>query len=500
MPRYEVTNLDNKGKQNVEKRSMAQLGKSPLYNLEKTLRDIVRQKITGISLTNGYNNSFGSVQNSFRIVVVGHKPLEREDHVSSNKSGPSRLSERNHGRKKKIYETCDVIDFLLNYYYHIPKYPSICLEPSHPTNTCQWQRSVHAKENGFQINLRKYNCDSTKLSQMRNLQRREQVQEGGYLAKIHTQNPVQKPQNREKVNYAKECSKEFKNHHKEIASKADNQLTPSDGKGYLLEKTHAYQVKDSKSRSQNQVSSSIRSADLVLELTDFFEEISSGSECFSETLTVNKEEKEKSVVTYENAPEGGTLHADKIITYNQEIRSRQPTLYSKWKHFGEKKHCNQLRNTVSRSTYEQRRSLLEGGNNSMRAENSNRKREKIVAPKHLFDKGNYHKSSSSYLLTNSPRRRRRFSNDTFDQKVNYRPFHIPTTSSKCTNTFYSRHFPQRRETLWKSEYNRDTRRFKRHEHSTDFRLTSHNYHVRRNSQKYIDSRRYLRKYPSSSYF
>lgn len=200
-----------------------------------------------------------------------------------------------------------------------------------------------------------------------------------------------------------------------------------------------------------------------MELTDFLEDISSDSDCFNETLSINQEEKEKSVVTYESVPEKGSLDTDKTITCNQEIRSSQQTLYSKWKHDGEEKYSKyQLRKSGNRSKYELRCSWLKRKNNSMSDEKSNCKKRELLAPKYLFDKGNYHKSSSSDLLDHITRKRRRISNYLFGQKVNYRPSHVPITSSKCANVFYLGDFPNRRETLWKSEYNQDSRRFKRH--------------------------------------
>lgn len=453
----------------MEGRNRAQLHESSLH-CRKNGNNSVRKKGTGQLSTNECNDIFDFDQNSLQIALIQGQPPEKEDHLSSN-NYPSILTEQDHGKKNR--ETCDLIDFLLNQYHHIPKYPSICLEPSHPTSTRQWQRSVHATGNGFQINLRKYKCDSTRLSQMQNL---------------HTQDPVQKPQNRAKVYYAKGCSKEFKNHRKDTASEADDQLTPTDGKGPLLEETHAYQVKDSKSGSQSQFSSPKMSAEL--ELADFLEEISSDSECFNETLILNKEEEEKSVAIYENAPERGSLDAE-VITNNQEIRSSQPTLYSKCKHFGEEKHSKyQFRKSVKRFKYEQRCSLLEGENNFMRVENSNSKLEKRRGPKFMFDQGNYHKSSSGSLLGNVTRKRRWFRNNTFYQRVNYRPFHVPT-SSKFTNTFYSRRFPQRRQTMRKARYNQNVRRFTRHENSTYSRPTSDNYNIRCHNQKHTGNRSYL---------
>lgn len=416
----------------MEERNRAQLHESSL-RCRKNGNDSVRKKETGQLFTNECNDIFDFDQTSLQITLIQGQPPEKEDHLSSN-NYPFRLSEQD--LCKKNHETCDLLDFLLNYYYHTPKYPPICLEPSHPTSTCQWQRSVHATGNGFQINLRKYQCDSTSLSQMENL---------------HIQGPVQKPQNRAQIYYAEGCSEEFKNQPRDTASESDDQLTPTDGKGHLLEKTHAYQVKDSNSGSQSQFSSPKRSAEL--ELADFLEEISSDSECFNETLIINTEEEEKSVAIYENPPERGSLDAE-VITNNQEIRSSQPTLHSECKNFEEEKHSKyHFRKPVKRFKYGQRYSWLEDENNSMRVENSNSKMKKRLGPKYMFGQGNYRKSSSGYLLGNNITRKRRWlCYNTFYQRVNYRLFRAPT-SSKFTNAFYSRRFPQRRQTMWKTRNN-----------------------------------------------
>lgn len=497
MPRYQVAN-----KRKPKKKKRTQLHKSSHYHWRKKIEYSVRKEKMGKLLTNEYNHSV-SDQNTLQISLIKDQPLEKEDHLNSNDYYHSQFSERDHDRKDEIYETYDFIDFPLNHYYQTPEYPSICLEPSHPTSTCQWQRSVHAKGNGFQVNLRKCNCHSITSSQTQKLQRREQVQEDDYGANSNTEDLVHKPQKRAKVDYAKECSKEFKNHYKDTVSEAHDQLTPTDGKGYLLEKTYAYQVRDSKSRTQSQVSSFKRSENLKLEFTDFLEEISSDSEWFGETLSINKEEKEKSVVTCESTPEGGSLDTDEVITYNQQIRSSQPTLYSKWKHFGEEKFSeHQLGKPSKRSKYEQRCLWLEDENNSMRTKNSNSKKEEKLAPKYMFYQGNFHKSSSSDVLDDSTRKKSKFSDNTFDQKINYRPFYVPTASSQCVNAFYSRCFPQRREFLQKSEYNQDVRMFKRHANSTDFMPTLDNYPIRRNSQEHIDCGSYNlgKNYTSSIYF
>ncbi|XP_066879243.1 A-kinase anchor protein 17B-like isoform X1 [Kogia breviceps] len=502
MPRYQVSKSDNKRKQKMKKRATAHLRKSSHHLGEKKLRYSARKERTGKLLTSEYNHSLLPDRNSLQIAMTEGQSLEKEDCHGSNKSCSSRLVERDHGRKQKIYETDEFIDYLLNY-YQTPKYARICLEPSHITSTCQWQRAVHAKGSGFQISLRKHKSHFTSLSQMQNLDRREQVQEDDSWTKICTQDPEHKPQKRGKVDYAKECRmfKEFKHHCKDTVCEAGDRPSPTFGKSHLLEQTRAYQVQDSISTSQSQVSSPTRSADFDLELTDFLEEISSDSECFSEILSINKEEKEKSVATCDSSPEEGSLDTDEIITCDSEIRSSQQTLYSEWKHEEEKYSKYELRKPGKRSNYELRCSWLEGENNSIRDEKSNSRKREILAPKYLFDESYHHESSASDQLDTVTRKRRRFSDSTFDQKVNYRPFHVPITSSKSANASSLGDFPKRREAPRKSEYNQDARRFKRYESSEDFMLNSDNYYIRRNGQEHIDYGSYLgNNHTSSLYF
>ncbi|XP_023441612.2 A-kinase anchor protein 17B isoform X1 [Dasypus novemcinctus] len=497
MPKYQVAKSDNKRKQKMKKTGTLLCKSSHCLGRKKS-KCSARKERTGKLLSDRYNHSLVSDQNSFQITVIQGQSLEKEVYHSSNKSYSSRLLERGCGRKQ-IYETDEFINYLLNY-YQAPKYARICLEPSHITSTCHWQRDVHAKGNDLQINLRKVGHHLTSLSQMQNLERREQVQDD-YWTKICTQDPEHKPE-RGKVDYAKECNKGFKNHCMDTASETDDQMSPSDGKICLSEKAHTHHVRDSRSRSQSRVSSPARSVDLSWDLKDFLEEISSGSECFSETVSsINKEEQEKSVVTYRSSPEKGSLDSDEIITYDQGSRSGQHTLYSKWKCDSEKKYTDyKLRKSDKKSKYELRYSWLEGENYSNRDERSNSKMRENLAPKYLFDEGYYQESSFSNLLEDIPRKRRRFSGSTFDQKVNYRPSHVPITSSKSANAFYLGDFSKRRETPWKSKHNQDARRFKRHRNSKDFMLNSDHYYIRHNSQGHIDDGSYFGRYTSSLYF
>ncbi|XP_049727667.1 A-kinase anchor protein 17B-like isoform X1 [Elephas maximus indicus] len=500
MPKYQVAKSDNKRKQKMKKKTGTHLRKSSHRLGKKKLRYSTRKETTRKFLTERYSHSLIPDQNSLQITTIEAQSSEKEDCHSSDKFDSSRLLERDCGRKQKIYETDEFIDYLLNY-YQTPKYARIFLKPGHVTSTCQWQRVVHPKGNGFQISLRKRRHHLTSFGSMQDLEWREHTQEDDYRTKICTQDPDHKPQEREKVDYAKECSKDFKNHLKDTVSEAGNQLSPADGESHLLEETHDHQIEDLKSRKKSQVSSPGRSVGLALELKDVLEEISSDSECFNETLSsVNKEEQENSVAAYHSSPEKGLLDPDEIITDGEETRSGQ-TSYSKCKQDGEKKHSKyKLRKPGKQSKNELRCSWLEGEDSSMRDKRSDSKKRK-PASKYLFDEGYYAKSSSSNLLEDITRKRRRFNGTTFDQKVNYRPSHVPIMSSESANTFYLRDFYTRRETPWKSKYNQDERRLKRHGNSEDFMLNSGNYYIRHNSQEDIDYGSYLRNnYTSSLYF
>ncbi|XP_077920074.1 A-kinase anchor protein 17B isoform X2 [Halichoerus grypus] len=501
MPKYQVAKSDNKRKQKMKKRTRAHLRKSSHHLGRKKIRYSARKERTGKLLTEEYNHSLVSDQNSLQNAMIQDQSLEKEDHCSSNKSDSSTLFEPDHGRKQKIYETDEFIDYLLNY-YQTPKYARICLEPSHIASPCQWQRAVHAKGNGFQINLRKRKHHSTSLSQMQNLATRERVQEDDCPSEICTKDPEHKPQKRGKVDYAKAWTKELKDHCQDTASETGDHLSPADGKSHLLEKTQAYQVKDSNSLSQSPVSSPGRSGDLDLELTDFLEEISSDSECFSEILSINKEEKERSVATDDSSPEKRSLNDDEITTSDREMRARPQTSSSKWNRHGEHSSSkSKLRKPGERSKYEVRFSWLEGENSSSRGEKSTSKRRATLAPKYLLDEGSYHQSGPSSLLDHITRKRRRFGDSPAGRQVHYGPAHVPMASSQSAHVFYVGGLPQRRETPRKSEYNQEARRFKRDEHSRESMLNSGNYYIRHNSQEHLDYRSYFGNgYTSSLYF
>uniref|UniRef100_A0A8C5Z136 A-kinase anchor protein 17B-like n=1 Tax=Marmota marmota marmota TaxID=9994 RepID=A0A8C5Z136_MARMA len=493
MPKYQVAKSDNKQTQKIKKRNRARLRQFSHCLRGKKLRYSTRKERTAKLLTDGYRLVSG--QNSLKTTMIQGQSLEKEDHHSSNKSYSSRFSERDHGRKEKIYETDEFINYILNY-YQTPKYARICLQPSHTTSTYQWHRDVHAKGNGFEINLRKRMPDSIIWSQIENIERREQVQKDDYCSKVCTQDPQDKPQNRGKVDYTKECSKRFKNDCKDTASETGDQLSPTDGKSHLLDD----QVQDSKSQRKSQDSSPSSSVGLDVHLTDFLEEISSDSECFSETLSINEQEKQKSVTTYHGSPEKGNLDADEIITCERKTRSNQQTSYSEWKRDGEEKYSKyKLKTPGKRSRNEPRCSWLEDESNSVNDEKNSSKKRRKMAPNYLFDEGYYHESSSSDQLEDNTKKRR-VSRSALDQNLNYRTSHVPITS-KSANAFYLGYFPKRRMSPWKADYNQDARRLKRHENSKDLIFSSDNHHVRHNSQEHIDYGSYLaNNYTSSLYF
>ncbi|KAL4844839.1 hypothetical protein H8958_020731, partial [Nasalis larvatus] len=413
--------------------------------------------------------------NSLEITIIKGQSLENGDHHGSSESC-SKLTGRGQGRKPKIHETDAFFDYLFNY-YEAPQYSRICLETSQVAGTCQWQRDVQTKGDGFQISLRKRRHHSINSSQGENLERKEQVQENDYSSNICTQDPEHK---RGKVDYAKECTNGFKTHCQETAHKAGGQLSPTDGNSCLLENTHTY-IEDSKSTRKSQVSTPHESIGLDLQLTDFLEEISSDSECFSETLSINKEEKEKSVAIFNSFSEKEPLDTDKMITRKQNTRLSQQTFISKWKSDGEKKYSNyRFRTPGRKSEYEPKWmcSWYRGESHFITHENNNGQMKEQLAPQYLFDEDYYQKPSSSYL-------ERRFSDSTLDQRVNYGPSQVPITSSRSARSFYFGNFHRRRGTPWKSEYNQNSRSFRGCNYNS-FKFNSDYHYSRQNGQEYID--------------
>lgn len=500
VPKYQVAKSQHKQKQEMKKINRAHLHQSPDHLRRKKISSSARGARAGKSLADGYNDSWVSDQSSLQNATVQGQPLEEEDRSNSHKSDSFRLFQQGCGRKLKAYETDEFIDYMFTY-YQPPNYARICLEPSGPESTRQWQRAVHAKGNGFRVTLRKRNHLSTSLSPGQALATRRQAQKDDGCSEICTRGPEHKPQKRGRVDCAKESHKEL-NHCKDTASEAGGHLSPTDAMSHLSEEIYAYEIRDFKCTSQSQDSSPKRAADLEMELTDFLEDISSDSECFSEILSIKKEDNEKSVTTYDSSREKRSLDAAEIITSDQEIRSSPQTWCSERNRDGEERYSKyELWKPVKRSRYELTRSWLEGENGSMRGEKNNSRNRETLAPKYLFDEGYYRGSSPSDLSDDMIRKRRRFDDSTFGQNVNYRPPHVPITSSNSADVFYLRGFPGRRETPWRPDYNQEVRRFKRYENSKDFRLNSDNYYIRRNSQEHSDCGSYFQNgYTSPLYY
>ncbi|KAM5221497.1 LOW QUALITY PROTEIN: A-kinase anchor protein 17B-like [Ctenodactylus gundi] len=443
MPKHRVAKSNRKRKHKMKKRTRTHSHKSSYYLEGKKLRYSRRKERSEKLLTDGYNYSLASDQNSLQITTQGQS-LERKDHYSKpHKASSSRLAERYHSRKQKIYETDEFINYLLNC-YQTPQYPRMFPEPSDITCTCQWQRYVCAKGNGFQISLKKHRHYLTNLKQMENLER-EQAQEDNDCSMICTQNPEHKPQKGGTEGYTEGYTKRFDSEYKDTAGGADDQLTPTDGESRLLEETPTHLVKDSESTRRHQVSSPFRSVNS--QLKDCLEEISSNSECFSETLSINKEKKEESVATYHSSPEERILDPDEIITCEQKTRSRQQTLYLEGKHSGEENYSKpKLKTSGKRSKSELRCSWLEGESGSIQEESSSKQRER-PAHGYLLHEGYYCVSGSSDQLEEITKKRRRVSDNTFDH----------------AKDFYLGYFFPKQEVPGKSEYNQDARSLKRHE-------------------------------------
>ncbi|XP_029786459.1 A-kinase anchor protein 17B [Suricata suricatta] len=488
VPKYHVAKSHHKRKRKMKKRSRSYFYKSSQHHKRTTIRYSSRKERAGKALADEHDSSV-SDQNSWQNARIQGQPLENEDWYSFHESNFFRLSEQWQGRKQKIYETDEFIDYMFNY-YHAPEYVRICLQPSYPVIPEQWQRAVHAKGNGFQVTLRKEKDHSASLSPVQKPATREQARDDD-LSEICTQDPEHEPQKRGRVGRAKKCSKELTNHCKDTAREAGDHLSPADGNSHLSEKMHAYQDRDSKSTSQSQPSSPNKSEDLEIQLTDFLEEISSDSECFSEILSTNKEDGEKSVTSYCSSPEKRSRNADEILTSNQ-IKSSPQTWCSEWNRDREESYSEyKLCKPVKSSKYELTYSWLTAENSFMRGERNNSKQRETLAPRYMFDEGYYRGSSSGDQLDDMTRKKRRFDDSTFGQNVNYRSPPVPIASSNSANVFYFRNFPQRREIPWLPEYNQEGRRFKRNENFKDFTLNSGNYYVRQSSQQHMDCGSYL---------
>ncbi|CAH6779945.1 Akap17b [Phodopus roborovskii] len=498
-PSNQAPKSDSKQKQKAKKRMKAPLQKSSHRPGMKQVRYSTRKEETRKGLTDRCDYSVVSDQNSLQSTMNPDQSLEKEDLGSSNASHSSRKVVINHGRKQKIYETDEFIDYLLNY-YQTPEYARFCLETNHLTSTCQWQRDVYATGDGFQVNLRKHRSHSTSLSEVEILEGKEQYQEQDW-PNMYIKAPESKSEKTEKFSYAKEFTKKLKNHYKDIASETEDHLSPTDGENYPVEKIHSH--RDSQHIRKSPVSSSLRSVDTGLPLADFLEEISSDSECFSETLSINEEEEERSVAVYNSSPEKRPLGTDKIVTCKQKTRSSQQTLYSEWKHDTEEKYSkHKVRAPGKRSKYELRYSWLKDECASIQVDRNISKSREKIAPKYMLDEGYYHESSSSDELENITRKRRRVTGTMFGQNLKYRPFHMPLMPPKRARAFYLGYFSRKRQNPWKSEYNQDVRRFKRYESSEDYMLDSGNYYVSHDdSQAHIEYGSYLGdSYSGSLYF
>lgn len=490
MPRHQIPKSDSKQKQKVKKRTKTQLQKSSHSPGAKQVRYSARKEETGKGLTDGCDYSLVSGQDSLQSTVTPDQSLEKEDQCNANESHSSRQVVINRGRKQKIYETDEFIDYLLNY-YQTPEYARFCLEASHLPSTCQWQRDVYAKGDGFQIYLRKQRSHSDSLNVVESLQEKEQDEEQDW-PEMYMKGPESKPQKTGKMNHAKELTKKLKNHYKDISSESDEHLSPPEGENYPVEKIHSHGVRDSQHTRKSPASSSLRSVDVGLPLADFLEEISSDSECFSETLSMNEEE-ERSVAVYNSSPEKRPLGTDRIGRGKQKTRSSQQTLYSEWKHDSEEKYSkHKIRAPGKRSKYELRYSWLEDECDSVRVEKNVSKTRGKVAPKYMCDEGYYRESSSSDEAENTTRKRRRLSSSVFDQNVKYRPLPMPLMPPKRARAFCLGYFSRKRQNPWKSDYNQDVRRFKRYESSEDYMLDPDNYYVSHDdNREHIEYGRYL---------
>ncbi|XP_060039450.1 A-kinase anchor protein 17B-like [Erinaceus europaeus] len=490
VPTRHIAKPDNKQRQKMKRRTHFQ--ESSHHPEKKRTRHLSRKARTREMLPRAC--VLVSDQNSLQVTMIQDQSLETEDYRSSNGLCLSRFSAWHHSQKQKVYETDEFIDYLLNY-YQAPEYSRVCLQPSDLMHECHWQRAVHATEDGLQISLRKLWCHSSNLSPMQFPGGIASPQEENHWTKICAQQTAPKSG---KMDYIRECMKQLQN--PRSVHEPDCHLSLDEEESYLMEETQIHQVKTSRTSGKSLAFSPARSVDVYLNLSDFLEEISSDSECFSEILSMDKEEKEKSMTTCSSSPERGFINTDEVGTFKQ-VPSSQQTQYSRWPHEAEEKCLKfELSNPGSRVKCATQRTWLECEPGSPRDENTNKKRALLVTA-HLSDAYSHQEDNPEDPLDNVCKKRKKCNDKTFGQRVSDRASHVPGTPSKMANARHLRDVSQRGDTPWESEYNQDTRRFKQHENVKACMPKSGDSSVEENGEEYLDSGSYVgSNHTSSLYF
>ncbi|NXU82311.1 AK17B protein, partial [Xiphorhynchus elegans] len=102
------------------------------------------------------------------------------DHPALNAVHRQTVSEEDHCKKQKVYETDEFIHYLLNY-YQTPHYARVCLEPKSTVSKSWWKRVVSGDGSGFDISLsNKHGQHLREVSPVRNLRKRNCSSDGNY--------------------------------------------------------------------------------------------------------------------------------------------------------------------------------------------------------------------------------------------------------------------------------------------------------------------------------
>ncbi|XP_040261791.1 A-kinase anchor protein 17B isoform X2 [Bufo bufo] len=173
-------------------------------------------------------------------------------------------------KKKKIYETDEFINYLLNY-YHYPEYARLFLETKESQNNPWCRRVVRWKGNSFQIKLQNLNGHFAEMNFMPELEEESEEDSGKWEDPLE-QSEVKPQVPLEQRKDATECNKLLVTEHEVPVTKA---VKPR------LIKTRERSYKETWDDNDNDSLSSVPNS----ELKEVLEEISSTSEYFSEDLS-----------------------------------------------------------------------------------------------------------------------------------------------------------------------------------------------------------------------
>ncbi|XP_006003933.1 A-kinase anchor protein 17B [Latimeria chalumnae] len=115
-----------------------------------------------------HDYDFRSLQITINQDYNAIKSSTKKDHRLFNTCHSRKLTNSVSGRKQKVYETDEFINYLLNH-YESPRYARICQSSKDPEHIYGWQRVVSDNGNGFQIDLKnKYGQHFTEVRIVQN--------------------------------------------------------------------------------------------------------------------------------------------------------------------------------------------------------------------------------------------------------------------------------------------------------------------------------------------